>query len=79
MKQMTKPRIYGVSFTSVYPLYIAKAEKKGRLQSEIDEIIYWLTGYDHLGCKLSYKNKQTVRHSSQKRHGSILCGNRLQA
>lgn len=43
---MTKPRIYGVSFASVYPLYIVKAEKKARLQSEVDEIIYWLTGYD---------------------------------
>jgi len=38
-------RIYTVSFASVYPYYIAKAEKKGRLKSEVDEIIRWLTGY----------------------------------
>jgi hypothetical protein len=44
---MTKPRIYTVSFASVYPLYIAKAEKKGRTQAEADEIIQWLTGYSH--------------------------------
>jgi hypothetical protein len=43
---MTKPRIYTISFASVYPLYIAKAEKKGRTKAEVDEIIHWLTGYD---------------------------------
>lgn len=42
---ITKPRIYGISFASVYPLYIEKAEKKGRTKSEVDEIILWLTGY----------------------------------
>lgn len=42
---MTKPRIYSMSFARVYPLYIAKAERKGRSKSEVDEIIHWLTGY----------------------------------
>ena len=42
---MTKHRIYSMSFASVYPLYIAKAEKKGRTKDEVDEIIRWLTGY----------------------------------
>ncbi len=42
---MTKPRIYTMSFASVYPLYVAKAEKKRRTRSEVDEIIRWLTGY----------------------------------
>jgi hypothetical protein len=45
MANMTKPRIYTTSFAGVYPLYIAKAEKKGRTKSEVDEIIRWLTGY----------------------------------
>jgi hypothetical protein len=48
MKQeggMTKPRIYTISFASVYPLYIAKVERKGRTKAEVDEIIHWLTGY----------------------------------
>lgn len=40
-----KPRIFGVSFGSVYPLYVQKAEKKGRTKEEVDEIISWLTGY----------------------------------
>jgi hypothetical protein len=38
-------RIYTTSFASVYPLYVAKAEKKGRRRGEVDEIICWLTGY----------------------------------
>jgi hypothetical protein len=42
---MTAHRIYKMSFSRVYPNYIAKAEKKGRTKSEVDEIICWLTGY----------------------------------
>ena len=38
-------RIFTTSFASVYPLYIAKAEKKGRTKAEVDTIIRWLTGY----------------------------------
>ncbi|MGZ8901140.1 MAG: DUF2200 domain-containing protein, partial [Limisphaerales bacterium] len=41
----TKHRIFTMTFASVYPLYIAKAEKKGRKKSEVDAIICWLTGY----------------------------------
>ena len=39
-------RIYTTSFASVYPHYVAKAQKKGRTQAEVDQIISWLTGYD---------------------------------
>ncbi len=42
---MEKPRIYTITFARVYPLYIAKAEKKGHTQAEVDQIIQWLTGY----------------------------------
>ena len=42
---MTKHRIYGMSFASVYRLYITKAERKGRTKAEVDEIILWLTGF----------------------------------
>ncbi len=43
---MKKPRIFSMSFASIYPLYIEKAGKKGRTKDEVDEIIFWLTGYD---------------------------------
>jgi hypothetical protein len=42
---MTKHRIYSTSVASVYPHYVAKAQKKGRTQSEVDEVFRWLTGY----------------------------------
>ena len=42
---MAKHRIYTTSFASVYPLYVTKAEKKGRSKAEVDQIISWLTGY----------------------------------
>jgi hypothetical protein len=42
---MTRHRIFTTSFASVYPHYVAKAERKGRTKSEVDEIIRWLTGY----------------------------------
>jgi hypothetical protein len=42
---MAKHRIYTTSFASVYPHYVAKAERKGRTRTEVDEIICWLTGY----------------------------------
>ena len=42
---MTKHRIYTTSFASVYPLYVAKVEKKGRTAADVDEVIRWLTGY----------------------------------
>ncbi|MDX5475483.1 MAG: DUF2200 domain-containing protein [Bacillaceae bacterium] len=42
---MTKHKIYTMSFASVYPHYVNKAERKGRTKEEVDEIIRWLTGY----------------------------------
>lgn len=42
---MTKHRVYSISVASVYPHYLAKAEKKGRTKAEVDEVIRWLTGY----------------------------------
>jgi hypothetical protein len=43
---MDNSRVYKMSFASVYPHYIQKAEKKGRTKAEVDEIIFWLTGYN---------------------------------
>ncbi len=55
---MTKPRIYTMSFARVYPEYVAKAERKGRTQAEVDEIILWLTGYSREGLDAQLE-KQT--------------------
>ena len=43
---MTKHRIFTTSVASVYPHYVAKAEKKGRKRAEVDAVICWLTGYN---------------------------------
>ena len=42
---MAEHKIYAMSFARVYPLYVAKAERKGRAKAEVDQIICWLTGY----------------------------------
>jgi hypothetical protein len=43
--EATLKRVYAMNFAKVYPLYIAKAEKKGRTKHEVDTVIHWLTGY----------------------------------
>ena len=55
---MAKHRIYTTSFASVYPLYVAKAERKGRTKAEVDEIILWLTGYSQKELD-AHLNKET--------------------
>lgn len=48
---MPKHRVYTTPFAKVYPLYVAKAEKKERTQAEVDRVIRWLTGYDEAGLR----------------------------
>jgi hypothetical protein len=55
---MAKPRIYTVSFASVYPHYVTKAERKGRTRAEVDEIVRWLTGLSQKGLEAQIE-KQT--------------------
>ena len=50
-------RVYKMSFASVYPHYIAKAEKKNRTKAEVDQIIFWLTGYDEQTLQKHIENK----------------------
>ncbi|MDX5980441.1 DUF2200 domain-containing protein [Exiguobacterium profundum] len=50
-------RIYTTSFASVYPHYVAKAERKGRTKEEVDTIIEWLTGYDETGLERQIANQ----------------------
>jgi hypothetical protein len=55
---MDKHRVYKMSFAKVYPLLVAKAEKKGRTKAEADQIICWLTGYTQEGLEAQLE-KQT--------------------
>ena len=48
---MPKHRIFATPFSSVYPLYVQKAERKNRLKEEVDQIICWLTGYNQAGLQ----------------------------
>ena len=54
---MKNTKIFGMPFASVYPLYIKKVEKKGRTKEEVDEIIFWLTGYDEATLQQQLDNK----------------------
>ena len=54
---MKKHRVYSISVASVYPHYIAKAEKKGRTKAEVDEIIRWLTGHSQESLEAELANK----------------------
>jgi len=54
----TKHRIFTTSVSSVYPLYVAKAEKRGRKKSEVDAVICWLTGYDKRELEVQLKKQK---------------------
>ena len=59
---MTRHRIYTTSVASVYPHYITKAERKGRTQSEVDEIFRWLTGYSQTELEAQLKARTDFEH-----------------
>ncbi|MCB2406021.1 DUF2200 domain-containing protein [Rhizobium ruizarguesonis] len=84
---MTKHRIYSVSVASVYPHYVAKAEKKGRTKAEVDEIIRWLTGHsqqsldDQLAEKTNFEDffAQAPRmNPSRSSITGVICGVRVE-
>lgn len=84
---MEKHRIYTMSFASVYPLYIAKAEKKGRTKAEVDEIILWLTGYSHKELESQIEKKTDfetffaeapLMNPSRKLIKGVICGVRVE-
>lgn len=54
---MDNTRVYRMLFASVYPLYIQKAEKKGRTKEEVDEVIFWLTGYNKQSLQKQINDK----------------------
>jgi hypothetical protein len=56
-------RIAKMTFFSVYPLYLAKVEKKGRTKEELHQVINWLTGFDNERLKELIAKKQLLKHS----------------
>ncbi|MCL2457234.1 MAG: DUF2200 domain-containing protein [Defluviitaleaceae bacterium] len=54
---MKNERVFKMTFASVYPLYVQKAERKGRTKSEVDSVVFWLTGYDEAGLAMQIKNE----------------------
>ncbi|MDQ3099057.1 MAG: DUF2200 domain-containing protein [bacterium] len=84
---MIKHRIYTTSFASVYPLYITKAEKKGRTKTEVNEIICWLTGYSQkeLSAQLkkqtdfeTFFNEAPQLNQSRALIKGVICGVRIE-
>lgn len=82
-----KHRIYGMPFASVYPLYIEKAEKKGRTKTEVDAIIEWLTGYDEKSLALELENQTDLEtfyakapklNANRKLITGVICGVRVE-
>jgi hypothetical protein len=84
---MTKHRIYTTSFASVYPHYVAKAEKKGRTKEEVDQIICWLTGYDQGGLEAQIEEgtdfetflaEAPMPHPARNQIKGVICGIRVE-
>ena len=85
---MDKNRIYRIVFASVYPLYINKAERKGRSKEEVDEIIFWLTGYNKktLQTQIDKKNdfetffaQAPALNPNVSKITGVICGYRVEA
>lgn len=84
---MNKPRIYTMSMASVYPMYVAKAERKGRTKEEVDEIIRWLTGYSQKQLNDQLKKEIDIEtfytnaphmNPSRKLITGLICGIRVE-
>jgi hypothetical protein len=80
-------RMANMTFSSVYPLYLAKIEKKGRTQEELNQVIEWLTGFDNLQIQALIHEKVTFEIFFQKASlhpnahliTGIICGYRIEA
>lgn len=83
----TNPRIYKMTFASIYPLYVQKAEKKERTKAEVDEIIEWLTGYTKKEMNEQIKQEVTFQeffdkapkmNAKRKDITGLICGVRVE-
>ena len=83
----TKPRIYAMAFARIYPMYLAKVERKGHTKAEVDEVILWLTGYTQKGLKTQLKKETDLEtflmkapklNPSRKLITGVICGVRIE-
>lgn len=86
-KNMDNSKVYKMKFSSVYPHYINKAEKKGRTKAEVDEIIFWLTGYNeqafqqHLDSQTDFETfftKAPQINPNVSKITGVICGYRVE-
>lgn len=84
---MAEHRIYSMPFSQVYPLYVQKAERKGRTHGEVDQIICWLTGYTLKGLQKQIAGDVDVRgffaaapqfHPNSSMIKGVVCGVRVE-
>jgi hypothetical protein len=84
---MDNARVYKMSFAGVYPLYIQKAERKGRTKAEVDEIIFWLTGYNektlqkHIDSKTDFETffaRAPQMNPNAAKITGVICGYRVE-
>jgi hypothetical protein len=84
---MPKHHIFAMTFARVYPLYVQKAEGKGRTKEEVDQIICWLTGYDRTGLKQQIKQESDLEtfysqapaiHPNSSLIKGVVCGIRVE-
>ncbi|MGA0604386.1 DUF2200 domain-containing protein [Phenylobacterium sp. VNQ135] len=86
MTTTTRHRVYATSFASVYPLYVAKAGKKGRTQAEVDRVILWLTGYTpeqlaaHIAARSDFETffAQAPMNPARSAITGVVCGVRVE-
>lgn len=84
---MPKHRIFAMKFATVYPMYVAKAERKNRTRVEVDQIICWLTGYDQAGLRRQIKQENDIEtffaqapamHPKSSLIKGVVCGVRVE-
>lgn len=84
---MSGHRIFTTPFASVYPMYVQKAERKGRTKAEVDEVIRWLTGYDQAGLERQIGQRTDVEtffaqapglHPHASHIKGVVCGVRVE-
>lgn len=84
---MKKHSVFGMKFAKVYPLYVQKAERKGRTKAEVDKIICWLTGYKQKGLQKQIDQENDIKtffsqapafHPNSSLIKGVVCGVRVE-